>query len=94
MKEEQKKERILYPCYFRADLERREGRRVPKGLAVKDPTPAEIGKALKSLGIEFRVEERPHPAHWYERGGRVVAMYSGRKTELLKRVARLLARSR
>jgi signal recognition particle subunit SRP19 len=82
-----KGERILYPCYFDSTLDRSSGRRVPVKLAVKGPTLADLERALKRERLKFRAEEKPHPAHWHKREGRLVVAWEGRKGDLLRRVA-------
>ncbi len=82
-----KGECILYPCYFNGVLKRREGRRVPLPQASKNPTSADLEKAAKRCGVSCRIEQKHHPAHWFRKEGRVVAKYSGRKEDLVKRVA-------
>ncbi len=83
-------ERILYPCYFDASLDRSSGRRVAAALAVKSPTLQDLERALKKEKLRFRAEEKPHPAHWSRREGRVLVAWEGPKEELLRRVARSL----
>ena len=83
-----KGERILYPCYFDATLDRSSGRRVPSRLAVKGPTLQDLERALRREHLRYRAEERSHPAHWDRREGRVVVGWEGSKEELLRRVAR------
>ncbi|MDD4253922.1 MAG: signal recognition particle subunit SRP19/SEC65 family protein [Methanofollis sp.] len=78
---------ILYPCYFSAGLKRSEGRRVPVGRAVKNPTVDDIGAALKRCGYTYRAEEKHHPAHWFKREGRVVVECTESKGTLIKKVA-------
>jgi len=87
-----KGERVLYPCYFNMNLTREEGRRLPKSLAVKAPTVAEIERALKKCGIRFRVEAKSHPGHWFRREGRVVALTDEKKNPLLHKVAQKMER--
>jgi signal recognition particle subunit SRP19 len=83
-----KGERILYPCYFDAALERSSGRRVPRTLAVKGPTLQDLERALKRERLTFRAEEKNHPAHWSKREGRLIVAWEGPKEELLRRVAK------
>ena len=83
-------ERILYPCYFDAGLDRGSGRRVPRGLAVKGPTLQDLERALKKEHLKFRAEEKSHPGHWHKREGRLIVAWPGKKEELLRRVARAL----
>jgi signal recognition particle subunit SRP19 len=81
-------ERILYPCYFNAALERTKGRRVPRTLAVKGPTLQDLERVLKKERLTFRTEEKHHPAHWPSREGRLIVAWEGSKEELLRRVAK------
>jgi signal recognition particle subunit SRP19 len=83
-------ERILYPCYFDASLTRSSGRRVAAGLAVKGPTLQDLERALKKERLHFRAEEKPHPAQWHKREGRLIVTWKGPKEELLRRVAKSL----
>ncbi|HOB18644.1 MAG TPA: signal recognition particle subunit SRP19/SEC65 family protein [Candidatus Methanoculleus thermohydrogenotrophicum] len=83
-------ERILYPCYFDATLQRREGRRVRKELAVKSPDRSAIEAALRKMKVPYRLEEHHHPARWAEREGRVVVEWEGSKEDLIRRVAKRL----
>jgi len=89
-----KGERILYPCYFNAALKRREGRRVPHQEGVKGPSLNDIERALKRLGIRFRVEEHHHPAHWMRHEGRVVVEWKKSKEALIKNIARQIGGKR
>ena len=84
------KERILYPCYFDASLMRREGRRVPRSMAVKSPTLPDIEKALKKARVQYRLEDHHHPAVWVKCEGRAVVVWEESKEALLKKIARNL----
>jgi signal recognition particle subunit SRP19 len=86
----EKGECILYPCYFNAAYSRAEGRKVPRNLGTKGPVLTDLERALKKIGIAFRVEENHHPAHWARREGRVVAEWSESKQSLLRKVAQKL----
>jgi signal recognition particle subunit SRP19 len=83
----EKGERILYPCYFNAGLTREDGRRATKSLSVKNPTVAEIERSLRKIGVKFRTEPQSHPAFWFRREGRVVALTSEKKESLIRKVA-------
>jgi len=83
-------ERVLYPCYFNAALERRQCRRVPLGLARTGVTMQDLELALKKAGLMYRVETASHPAHWHRREGRAVVAWSESKEALLRRVAGVL----
>ena len=94
MKEEMQGECILYPCYFDAALTRNKGRRVPRSRAIKDPSLADIEKALKRCRVRFRSEPRSHPAYWWKREGRIVVTWEKEKEKLLKMVAGFLEAKR
>lgn len=81
-------ERILYPCYFNAALPRRQGRRVPQDAGIKGPVLSDVERALRKLGMKFRVEEHHHPAHWMRKEGRVIVEWNKSKESLIKNVAR------
>jgi signal recognition particle subunit SRP19 len=85
---------ILYPCYFNAALERRQGRKVPRREGAKGPSLPDVERALKRLGIRFRTEDKHHPAHWMRHEGRVIAEWKERKEALVKKVARQLGGKR
>jgi signal recognition particle subunit SRP19 len=90
MKDEMKGERILYPCYFNANLMRGQGRRIPRSRAVKDPSLADIERAVKRCGVRYRTEQKSHPAFWWKREGRIVVAWEHGKEQLLKKVAGFL----
>ena len=81
-------ERILYPCYFNATLQLREGRRVPHHDGGKVPSLTDIERALKQLGIKFRAEDHHHPAHWMRHEGRIIVEWKGSKGDLIRKVAK------
>jgi signal recognition particle subunit SRP19 len=78
---------ILYPCYFNGSYTRAEGRRVPRSLGARGPVLTDIERALKKIGIPFRVEEHHHPAHWTRREGRLVVEWKESKQALIRKVA-------
>ncbi|MDD1711280.1 MAG: signal recognition particle subunit SRP19/SEC65 family protein [Methanoregulaceae archaeon] len=90
MKEEMKGERILYPCYFNANLMRSQGRRITRSRAVKDPSLADIERAVKRCGVRYRTEQKSHPSFWWKREGRIVVTWGQGKEQLLKKVAGFL----
>jgi len=87
-------ERILYPCYFNASIPRSQGRRVPHQEGVKGPSVADIGRALKKIGIRFRAEEHHHPAHWMRHEGRIITEWKDSKSALIKKVAKQMGGKR
>lgn len=82
-----KGERILYPCYFNAALQRSEGRRVNRSRCIKNPVLSDIVQAAKKAGLTFRTEEKHHPAYWWRHEGRMVVTWDGSKEGLIRKVA-------
>ncbi|NYT07401.1 MAG: signal recognition particle protein Srp19 [Methanomicrobiales archaeon] len=82
-----KGQRILYPCYFNAGLTRSEGRRVPRSRAIRDPTLADVEKAVKRCRLRYRTEQKSHPAYWWKNEGRIVVNWEQGKEKLLATVA-------
>lgn len=87
-------EHILYPCYFNATLQRRQGRRIPYHAGGKAPSLADIERSLRQLGIKFRVEDHHHPAYWMRREGRIVAEWKESKGSLIRKVAQRMGEKR
>ena len=84
-------ERLLYPCYFNSALTRDQGRRVPRGKAVKNPCLADLEKALRKMKVAFRSEQHHHPCHWWKREGRIIVSWGAHsKEDLIKEVARYI----
>lgn len=83
---------VLWPHYFDAELSRREGRRVPKDLAVEKPRVQDVAKAARSIGGKVTLDDAAKPPRfWDQRKGRVlVEGAEDSKEEVLKQVARRL----
>ena len=61
---------IIWPVYFDTTKTRKEGRRVPKNLAVQSPKIDEIKQAVDKLGLENEVNIEAHfpKNHWAKTG--------------------------
>ena len=81
---------ILYPCYFNAAYSRRQGRRVPRSRGAKAPVITDLERALKRIGVPFRIEDHHHPVYWMRHEGRIVAEWHEGKEILIKKVAQKL----
>lgn len=82
---------IIWPEYFDARRTRSQGRRVPKRLAISNPSVEGISKVLMRLGYEFRIEEeKAYPSNWYHKKGRILVENSLPKSELLMTIAERL----
>lgn len=79
---------IIWPEYFNKNLSLSEGRKIPKEIAIKNPTINEITNALRKLKIQFTVEkDKSYPGKWYEHNGRIIAQTDKNKLELLEEIA-------
>jgi len=82
---------VIWPLYFDASLSRREGRRVPKKLAVEKPSIDDILRASRELGLNpIPEKDARHPSRYWEKMGRVLVDKKGSKTILIKKIAKLL----
>jgi len=89
-----KDEIILWPVYFDSSRTRREGRRLPKSLCVPSPSINMLEKALKNLGLNYKIcPEAAHPRlPWIETGFIAVKKNKEHKNQILKKVAAELKR--
>lgn len=86
---------IIWPQYINKDLSLSEGRKVPKDIAVKDPTLNDIERALKRMGLPMTIErDKSYPGKWYEKSGRVIAESDKRKPELLRDICEEIKKMR
>ncbi len=83
-------ENEIYPAYLDAELTRSEGRRVPEGMAVPEPTVDEIAKAVQQVGYDAVIERDKAYSreHWRTRG-RVLVKHADEesKTDIVQAVA-------
>ncbi|MFB6124905.1 MAG: signal recognition particle subunit SRP19 [Halanaeroarchaeum sp.] len=82
-------ENVIWPAYFDADLSRSAGRRVPQGLAVEEPTPDEIARAVQQVGYDAVIErDVAYPRAPWNRRGRVLVQHAddAGKSDLLQAV--------
>lgn len=65
-------ENVIWPAYLDAEVSRSKGRRVPRDLAVPQPTVDEIAAAAQQVGYDAVIErDRTYPRE-YEPRGRVL----------------------
>ncbi len=85
----------VWPEYFDKSRSRAEGRKVNRRLAVHSPTLEGLEKAVRALGLEYRVESgKLYPANWPHSEGRIRVERSLAKTELLRKLGRELVAQR
>ncbi len=64
---------ILWVQYFDHDLTQREGRRLPKKMALASPKVDEIQRTARELGYSAIIDpDLAYPRHWWKKTGRVV----------------------
>lgn len=66
-------DKILWTAYFDAEKSRADGRRVPRSLAVADPTVDEVARAVQQVGYDAVIErDVAYPREPHRADGRVV----------------------
>ncbi|MFW5958408.1 MAG: signal recognition particle subunit SRP19 [Natronomonas sp.] len=82
-------ENVIWPAYLDAECTRSEGRRVPKDLAVPEPTADEIARAVQQVGYDAVIERDQSYPREYETRGRVLVKGAddASKSDLLGAVA-------
>ncbi len=78
---------VVWPAYIDATLSRKMGRRVPRSVAVPNPTVEEIVEAASQLGLNPVIEDSPYPRAWWKYRQRVVVDKTGPKQQVLRKIA-------
>ncbi|ENN96542.1 Ribonucleoprotein complex SRP, Srp19 component [Methanocaldococcus villosus KIN24-T80] len=82
---------IIWPAYIDKNKTRKEGRRVPKNLAIENPNLKDIEKALKKLGLEGKIiRDKRYPRQHWEVCGCIELDYKGNKLKLLKEICKII----
>lgn len=86
---------VLWTVYFDSTVTRSHGRRLPLNLCVPDPSLQQVLEACNAEGIEI-VEHKTakYPRRWWKRGGYAAVRTNQKKSELLRRIAKALKRTR
>jgi signal recognition particle subunit SRP19 len=86
---------IIWPAYFDQTKTRKNGRRVPKSLAVQSPKIAEIKIAAEKLGLmhEFAPEAGYPKAPWVKTG-MIMVEKKGSKEQIIRKIAKQLLKIR
>lgn len=78
----------IWPQYLDKNLTLKEGRKISKEDAVKDPTMQEIERALKRLGLKYNIDkESAFPGKWYKKSGRALVEWDKTKLELIREIS-------
>lgn len=81
-------ENIIWPAYLDRDRTRADGRRVPRDLAVPDPSVDEIAAAVQQVGYDAVIErDMTYPREFTTRGRVRVKDVDDTKNDLVQAVA-------
>jgi len=86
---------IVWPTYFDSAKTRKDGRRVPKNLAVPSPKILEIKEALEKLGLEHELfPDAGYPKTPWLKTGIILIKKNEAKDQIIRRIAKQLVRIR
>ena|SRR4030042_156801 len=86
---------IIWPAYFDQSKTRKEGRRVPKSLAVQSPRIQEITEAVAKLGLKHEVAaEAGYPKTPWAKTGMILVEKTVSKEQTIKKIAKQLLKVR
>jgi signal recognition particle subunit SRP19 len=86
---------IIWPAYFDSTKTRKDGRRVPKSLAVPSPKILEIKDAAEKIGLECEiVSDFSYPKMSWLKTGMLLVKKKESKAQVIKKIARQLAKIR
>ena len=86
---------IIWPAYFDQAKTRKEGRRVPKSLAVQSPKIVEIKEAVEKLGLRHEVAmESGYPKTPWVKTGMMMVEKQGSKEQIIRKIAKQLLKIR
>ncbi len=84
---------IIWPIYFDAARTRKEGRRVPKSLAVNSPRIAEIKEATDKLGLKNDLKLEAHfPKNPWAKTGMLLVEKKEPKEKIIQKIAKQLVK--
>ncbi len=87
---------IIWTVYLDKRLTKKEGRRVSKNEAVRNPSLEEIEKAARQAGyIVIKTNQARYPSSWWMKAGYIaIKKVDEPKTKVLKKIAKELRRMR
>ena len=86
------KEIIIWPVYLDSEKSRKEGRKIPKELGVKNPKLKDIFSALKKMGYNAEiVKNKSYPKECWESSGYIKVKVDENisKLDVIKKVLRI-----
>ncbi|ADG12826.1 Ribonucleoprotein complex SRP, Srp19 component [Methanocaldococcus infernus ME] len=82
---------IIWPQYIDKNKSRKEGRKVSKEIAVRNPSIKLIEKALKKMNLNYKIySDKRYPREHWERVGYIEVEYNGKKLEFLKKLCKVI----
>ena len=84
---------IIWPIYFDTSKTRKEGRRVPKKIAVQSPKIFEIKEAADKLGLKNEVKLEAHfPKTPWAKSGMLLVEKKEPKEKIIQKIAKQLVK--
>lgn len=92
------KDYVVWPSYFDKNLSKKDGRKLPKNLALDHPKFEEIKKALESIEINYQIEKNSkYPKEQGKEGrnlGRFIVEKKFSKNEILRKISKEMRKNR
>lgn len=86
---------VIWPEYLDANLTRKMGRKLPKNIAIQNPTIEELEEAVKELKINYIVEgNKKYPRTWFKGSGRILIEKKDKKMEIIRKIAFIINEKR
>jgi signal recognition particle subunit SRP19 len=86
---------IIWPAYFDQTKTRKNGRRVPKNLAVQSPTIVDLEDAARKLGLKNEVVATSgYPKTPWQKTGSILVEKKAPKEQIIKKLAKQLVKAR
>ncbi len=84
---------IIWPVYFDVSKTRKEGRRVPKNIAVQSPKILEVQQAAEKVGLKNEVNLDAHfPKMPWAKSGMLYVEKKEPKEEIIQKIGKQLVR--
>ena len=86
---------IIWPAYFDLTKTRKEGRRVPKSLAVQHPKILEVQEAAQKMRLDLEVvADKGYSKTPWSKTGMLLIEKKGSKEQIINRIAKQLLKTR
>jgi signal recognition particle subunit SRP19 len=86
---------ILWPAYFDSTKTRKEGRKIPKNLAITSPKISELKETVEKLGLDYElVLEAGYPKTPWLKTGMLLVARKEPKNQIIEKIAKQLLKIR